>query len=167
MVKSRFYIYFGHVKFLVMFSVLLSLATTVLAQAITKGVVNTAGDDMVNDGLRLSWNIGTIGYTFFNEEYVLEGTSIDMGHRELALGNTDVDIYPNPFSTAITINVPIGMGDLSMSLIDINGQIVQRFALPVGLQTLQLDHLNPGVYIVRILENGSGYLKTSRIVKLN
>ncbi len=167
MIKSRICKYLGGVKYCITFSMVLLMVSPVFSQSITKEVVNTAGKDMVNEGMLLSWNIGTFGDTFFNEGYILEGIATDMGIEKLELKNDDFNIYPNPFDEEITINAPIEIGDLSMSLTDVNGRIVQRFELPKGLQTLHLDHLMAGVYLVRIFGEQSGYLKTSRIVKLN
>ena len=61
-------------------------------------------------------------------------------------------VYPNPVSTngSFTVEVPEDMAGGQISIIDIDGKIVRELAVNGTRQSLNVDGLNPGTYVVQI-----------------
>jgi len=63
--------------------------------------------------------------------------------------------YPNPFANTLTINTTEANGGVSVSLMDLNGNMISQkeFAEP-GEYSWETNNRNPGLYIITIVENG-------------
>lgn len=72
---------------------------------------------------------------------------------EKTFTNDNVNIYPNPASTAV--QVECGQEDLTISLFDLNGILLQEKQTRGKRTTFFIDTLPPGNYIVKIT-NGTG-----------
>lgn len=61
-------------------------------------------------------------------------------------------VYPNPVSTnaAFTVEIPEDMADGQISIIDIDGKVVREVAASGTRQSLNVDGLTPGTYVVQI-----------------
>jgi PKD repeat protein len=80
----------------------------------------------------------------------------------------DLNLYPNPASQIIYVN----LGDMTglpgiIELLEMNGRVVVSEHLPAGQQLFQVDvdHLQPGMYILRWVESGQ-VRGVSKFVKL-
>lgn len=65
--------------------------------------------------------------------------------------NASLDLYPNPASKSIVLN--ISDADLaieSYQIIDATARVVSRGALNNGLNELNVESLNPGVYFIKV-----------------
>lgn len=74
-----------------------------------------------------------------------------------------IQIYPNPASSKITINIT---GDIRMLYItDITGRQVKQYSVPMvtGNQSIDLRGLNPGIYVVRFV-TGDGQSGGRKVV---
>ena len=72
-------------------------------------------------------------------------------------------IYPNPTNGAINIETRMDVGDVNISIMDINGRIV--FSQKVNLHTsatIEASNLGAGVYIIKI--SGSDYDHISKLI---
>ncbi len=85
------------------------------------------------------------------------------------LGTSEVDaksnfsIYPNPSNGNINISSIVDAGDVTISIVDLNGRIV--FTQNVELQTsvnINAESLKTGVYIVQII--GDNYTHTAKLI---
>ncbi|QZT38079.1 T9SS type A sorting domain-containing protein [Halosquirtibacter xylanolyticus] len=61
-------------------------------------------------------------------------------------------IYPNPFSSTITI-INNDQKKHSYELLDVNGRVVKQLDVN-GTETFSMDHLSEGMYVLRDLTNG-------------
>ena len=61
-------------------------------------------------------------------------------------------VYPNPVSTngAFTVEIPADMSDGQISIIDIEGKVVRELAANGTKQSLNVQGLTPGTYVVQI-----------------
>lgn len=86
--------------------------------------------------------------------------------RKKALSITK--IYPNPFVKNLTVeyNAPKNSAKISLKMTDINGKIVfeTEFLNSKGVENIQLENLNSGVYLIQI-SNDSNISKTLRVIK--
>ncbi len=72
-------------------------------------------------------------------------------------------VYPNPTNGTFTIKSTLNVGDVTVSLFDINGRKV--FEKDIDLQnriTLDVQGLTAGVYVVQI--NGNNYSHTTKLI---
>lgn len=79
----------------------------------------------------------------------------------------EIKAFPNPFSSQIDIIITDGAMARSAykaSLYDINGRRVHGEALVANQSSLQLAHLDAGIYFLQIEKNGS-LLKQEKFVK--
>lgn len=70
-------------------------------------------------------------------------------------------LYPNPARDRIMLETEAEFGELSVEISDLQGRVLHRemqAALPQ--HTLQLEHLSPGIYLLRIQQNNrSGWAR--------
>ena len=64
----------------------------------------------------------------------------------------DFKVYPNPVSTngSFTVEVPSEMVEGQISIIDIEGKVVRQVVAKGNQQSLNVDGLTPGTYVVQI-----------------
>lgn len=64
----------------------------------------------------------------------------------------DFKVYPNPVSTngSFTVEVPSEMVEGQISIIDIEGKVVRQVVAKGTQQSLNVDGLTPGTYVVQI-----------------
>jgi hypothetical protein len=65
-----------------------------------------------------------------------------------------VQIYPNPTSSDLYINLTEGSGTADMILFDRTGKEILTQKLPEGKTTLDLNKLSPGIYLLKTYRNG-------------
>ncbi|HPX05397.1 MAG TPA: T9SS type A sorting domain-containing protein, partial [Tenuifilaceae bacterium] len=77
--------------------------------------------------------------------------------------NIDVTITPNPASNSITITMPSNTSMFSTEIISINGVSIQSNDVKGSSTNLNIEKLQPGVYLVKVKSGNKVY--TKRIVK--
>ena len=67
-----------------------------------------------------------------------------------------IEIYPNPFSNTITINMQGNYGDGIAQLTDITGREISRMHFDAGVMTVQMNtnSLANGVYLLNLIVDG-------------
>ena len=79
--------------------------------------------------------------------------------------NIDASVYPNPASEIITLDLGTLSEDLNYKIIDINGRIVSKGNINSTLQTININTLNAGKYIIQ-LQNANKRITTLNFVKM-
>jgi len=73
------------------------------------------------------------------------------------------NLYPNPASEFVNVNVPEGLLDSQVRLMDITGKTIVSQQLNQTLIQLDINLIPAGIYVVEILKDGKSY--TSRLIK--
>ena len=80
------------------------------------------------------------------------------------LGEEVLSIYPNPFNSGVTVNIPSSEGKLKeMYLSNMLGQVLVRDEFTSEKHTLDLMNLQSGTYLLRVKYNENYY--TQKIIK--
>ena len=79
-------------------------------------------------------------------------------------GQQAVDVYPNPVSDDLFVNVKGFSKSCTFELLDAQGRLVQQTSLNVQNNHLNLHGLNSGLYFYRIMSDNE-QIKTGRIIK--
>jgi hypothetical protein len=79
------------------------------------------------------------------------------------LEEIQVKVYPNPFTSEITINIANCIEELDAALYSTTGQIVRNFKLNNPVNCLYLNECKPGMYYLRI--NNPENPQTFKIIK--
>lgn len=106
-------------------------------------------------------------YAAHNRAPISDNIIIEEVEEELP--EFDFIIFPNPTSTFATLNFELFTQSIvSVSLMDLSGNLLARFELPenaIGMQRvpMNLTELSAGVYFVQVIVNEQSYVK--RIIK--
>lgn len=75
--------------------------------------------------------------------------------------NKNISIYPNPTTGLVNIEVPAGMENYSLHILNLQGKILLNE--PLKNQTTDLSNLESGIYVLQLFQDQQ-LLKTSKIV---
>ncbi|MBK7214058.1 MAG: T9SS type A sorting domain-containing protein [Bacteroidales bacterium] len=75
--------------------------------------------------------------------------------------NKNISIYPNPTTGLVNIEVPAGMENYSLHILNLQGKILLNE--PLKKQTTDLSNLESGIYVLQLFQDQQ-LLKTSKIV---
>jgi hypothetical protein len=71
------------------------------------------------------------------------------------LAETSINIYPNPAKDNVTISVNgILSGDTQIMVYDTRGSEIINLSVAEENTVIAISHLNEGIYIVRVINNG-------------
>lgn len=97
-------------------------------------------------------------WTFFTK-YDINGLIVPTSVNPLHENLTDINIYPNP--TSLFINIELDLSeDLECSLLDLAGQTILHTSINKNNNKLDVSKLNRGMYILRIGNQSFKILKT-------
>jgi hypothetical protein len=96
------------------------------------------------------------------EDYIVNLTSgVGVDENPLAI----VQVYPNPARDVLYVDVKDLEDIKSIEVLDMNGkQILVQNKIEAGVNALAIEHLDAGMYQVRVTQNG--YQSTQRLIKL-
>lgn len=97
-----------------------------------------------------------------NADFMLANIDISQSLNVETAGLEGISIYPNPFSSELTISVE-NNGITEIQLVDELGRMITKL-IPESANTLHLDSLAAGVYYL-VFVNHSGEIKTEKVVK--
>ncbi len=86
------------------------------------------------------------------------------GYGDLFLNKENIAIFPNPTNGQVTIELTtLGQKTVQISVVDLLGKTVleNTFTFDQGLikKTINLDHLNNGLYLIRLQSEGKMYIE--------
>ncbi len=143
------------------------------AQSITPEVVASAGEHFDNGTVQLSWTLGEVAVqTYENGSNMLtEG----FHQPELLITNIEevnnldmsVNIFPNPTSEFINIELSGNRTNMTAQLFDMNGKEVSRVKVDAyQMETgINVSKLAVGGYLLRLTEVNGQYVSTHQIQK--
>lgn len=98
-------------------------------------------------------------------------SNMSKGEYGMILGTSEensINAYPNPFSTKITIRFSKEFGQFaSVNILDIQGAIKFKKSLVIDNETMELNELPIGPYILNIVSKETGKIETKKISKIN
>jgi hypothetical protein len=121
--------------------------------------------------IRVNWN----GTTLVFKDYAYQNTantSINAGDMSTggstngisSIDKSDFEFYPNPFSTEINFKITDKNSISSVSILAIDGTIIEQIKLNEMDQKTNLSHLTSGSYFVRF-EMKNGEIQIQKIIK--
>jgi hypothetical protein len=114
----------------------------------TAGAWNTStvtASNIIGGGL---FSLALTGVTSFSP-FAVFGKNVALGVA--AVNNNDkMEVYPNPSTDKLTIQIASASTVTNVEITDINGQTVARFELTNGDNTIGIANLNTGSYFVKV-----------------
>ncbi len=106
-----------------------------------------------------------LGYDSLYENDWWEYDPTSNGISENHLNENQVGIFPNPMTTSATIDVDAQLTNekISVSIFDMNGNVVREMELKNDHATINRDGLSSGIYLVNVVSEKHGSL-TKRLV---
>lgn len=120
--------------------------------------------DYQDTSLFLSGNLASITLPSFVAGYNYQALTQDCSIDNIAESNknTNIRVYPNPFSDYITFELlDHSYSDIHIVVSDVTGKICHFSTVAYRLSnSIVLDHLSPGVYIVNFYSNNKHIART-------
>ncbi len=156
---------------------LLPFAAAVIAsaQSISPQVIASAGTHYVGSNAQLSWTIGEPVITTVSNgsniitqgfhQTLLNVTSVE----EQSVAGINVNVFPNPVSEVLNINITNNLKDLQMELFDMNGKLLQARKIGAAEGNIQLNMVDyaRANYLLRIFSVDESVNYTYKVQKMN
>ncbi len=121
------------------------------------GTINSKGDGENNYSFT---DANTISGTAY---YRILQTDIDGEHsysrviqlRSTGSGNVRAAIYPNPITDIATLSVGNHLLHTQVSLVNLDGKLLQKINIQYNTQTINLSALHSGMYLLKFQDGGS------------
>jgi carboxyl-terminal processing protease len=92
---------------------------------------------------------GTIDTTgSYNVNFYLK--SCHVGIINTIDNSSNIQIYPNPAKSSISINLPVALINFEINIYNLNGQLLQTDQLNNSINTVSIKNLSSGVYIIKL-----------------
>jgi hypothetical protein len=135
----------------------------------TIGTVAAAGNSSISKYYQFTDNAPSDGYNF----YQLKMMDIDgkVSYSSTATvksscNNKTISIRPNPVvvNNNLTVNIGGYNGNLKGDLVDISGKVIKTVSLKNGVNTLAIDNIAQGTYLLRVTDATNGDSKSFKVV---
>lgn len=134
--------------------------------------INTAGLEQSDpaQNLTVSSSIGQVFYlqTPISGDFVLEGVQQPIRIMPLSIDTADLEqnivLYPNPATTHISLRLDKWQGPLDYHIYSSTGQSIMNNRLTANNQTIRIDQLSSGAYLIT-LQSGQQKSLTIRFIK--
>ncbi|MCB9185764.1 MAG: T9SS type A sorting domain-containing protein [Flavobacteriales bacterium] len=159
-------------KFLTVLS-LVSLPFLSMSQSISPEVIASAGEHFDNGTVQLSWTLGEVMIdTYDNGTNILtqgfHQTELTVTAIEETLADIRLNIYPNPTSEYLNIELGNNEKDISLQLFDMSGKLVHKDVINAynTKYVLPMQSVATGKYLVRMQTEDGKMNSTHQVVKL-
>lgn len=150
---------------------LLFLLGVFLSRAPAQEAVVSGGGYAAEGTKSISWSLGELAIeTLVSEDLILtqgfqQGWVLITAVEEIADPDFHLIIYPNPVSENLMIEVPESqLGGLRFQVFDLSGSLLMSEPLKETFRELSFGTMEPGIYMVRFIQEGETK-KTVRIIK--
>lgn len=121
-------------------------------------VISSAGETYTKDVGELSWCLGeAVTETLNASSGIFTQGFCQPDEIITSIKENDFDakikVYPNPFSSEITIDISNYKNKLNGAIYSSSGQEIEAFEINEPVKHLQLNNYKPGVYYVRIIDD--------------
>ncbi len=159
-------------KFLTVVSIVL-LPVFGLAQSVSQDVIASAGEHFDNGSVQLSWTLGEVMIdTYDNGSNILtqgfHQTNLVVTSIEENLADMSLNMYPNPTSEFLNIDLRNNEEDIELQLFDMTGKLIHKDLITAHSSqfVLSMDQVVAGKYIVRMQTENGKMNSTHQIVKI-
>ena len=148
---------------------------TGFCQILSPTVITTAGDEYSNSYAKMSVTIGEP----VTETVTNNGTTLTQGFQqgvyyvvnveENIISGINTNIYPNPVTNIMNIEITGVKENVLLTLVDANGKYLlnENYESNELIHTIDFSKYSTGSYFIKIALEKSGYFKTVKIVKAN
>ena len=162
-------------NYLILF--VLFTSSSIYAQSIAPSTINASGGAAIINSNTYEWSIAemvSVATYSTSSNFVTTGLLQPLEEKLsihlLPNNNTAVSIYPNPFTSLISLNVKSDeLKDIQIVVKNILGQLVyqQDYALQSNNETIQinLNYLSVGPYVIEVNNSNLNRLLTEKIIK--
>lgn len=140
------------------------------AQSVDKQVIASAGETLSNGTNQITSTIGEPiiglkGSTVTIHQGFLAGASNATLSVEELVASSEVKIYPNPFTDLVNISIPENQGKVTATIYSSAGKQAGIYTINNSLQSLNLEHLAQGMYLVQLHFAETNTFKSFKIIK--
>ncbi len=82
-----------------------------------------------------------------------------MPNFENSIDDENINIYPNPANSYVTVNIKEGIKNAWINIISIDGRIVKQKSMSDNIENIQLHDLNPGIYVIKVAYKDASMVK--------
>lgn len=144
-----------------------------MAQSITPEVIASAGDHFDNGTNQLSWTLGEVVIdTYDNGSNILtqgfHQTQLTVTSVEEALADIRLNMYPNPTSEFLNIDLGNNKSDIELRLFDMGGKLVLQDKIE-AYQTnyvLPMNKVATGNYLIQMNSVDGKMNSTHKVMKV-
>lgn len=159
-------------KFLTVIS-LCTLPFFGMSQSIAPEVIASAGEHYDNGSVQLSWTLGEVMIDTYDNgnNIVTQGfhqTQLTVTAIEREIVDIDMNIYPNPTSEFLNIDLGRNDKDINLQLYDMSGKLIHKDVINAydTRYVLPMQSVATGKYLVQ-MQSVDGKLNTThQVVKL-
>jgi len=141
------------------------------AQSIDRQVFATAGNSVSNANHKITFTIGEpiIGTiqnnTVINQGFLAAASSSSTLAVDEQLLSTAIKVYPNPVTEKLSIDLNDVSGDAKVMIYSNTGQLLKTEKLNAQNNTINVNHLQNGLYLVNLHFSDYKTIKTFKIIK--
>ncbi len=154
------------------------MTSLAISQTISPELISSSGDNFKNTTYQLDWSLGEcITATHTAGSYVItqgfhQNTYVITAVENLAT-DVNISVYPNPTTNLLTINFPTsatdfptseGLGNVKITVTDINGKILQQTEVTTYKEQLDFSIYTNGVYFLSVKQENQT-IKLFKIIK--
>jgi hypothetical protein len=97
-------------------------------------------------------------YSYFLARIAPENTTPEISDDDI------VELFPNPTRSFITIRIPVAGQRAAVAIFNLKGQLIQEHTIMSSVQTIEMNNLSRGTYLIRIIMNERVVIK--KVVKI-
>jgi len=157
-------------KLFILFSGMLFCGSVVFSQTIQNSVISSTGGSSSTGNVKMDYTLGEIVI----ETFSAGGNTLTQGFHQtnltlVAIENVElfaeINIYPNPTSELVNIDIPQSYNLLDINIYDVTGKLISSRYEVNGMVSLDVQSLASGTYYLQIIDNIDKKIKTFKLVK--
>ena len=144
-----------------------------MAQSVTPEVIASAGDHFQNSSVQLSWTLGEVMIdTYDNGTNILtqgfHQTELTVTSIEETLSDVRMNLFPNPTSEYLNIELGNNEKDINLQLYDMSGKLIHQDVINAydTKYVLPMQSVATGKYLVQMQSEDGKLNTTHQVVKL-
>lgn len=144
-----------------------------MAQSITPEVIASAGEHYDNGSVQLSWTLGEVMIDTYDNgnNIVTQGfhqTQLTVTSIERELVDIEMNVYPNPTSEFLNIELGRNDKDIDLQLYDMSGKLIHKDVINAydTKYVLPMQSVATGKYLVQMQSEDGKVNTTHQVVKL-